>query len=129
MSPSPMKPKISARNSSVSEIGTPMKMAPSITTSITRPRNSRPFMSDSDFDLLAVLELAPEADLVPALERLGHALDHEQQRRERHRSAERPQDRPPRRLLRGILDRERVPGVVDADHEEGDHHRVEQQQV
>src|SRR5258708_36484850 len=108
----------------------PMKITNSITTSITRPSSSRLFIrSYSYFNFLAVLELAAEADLIPALQRLRDALDHEQQRRERHRGAKRPEDRPPGRLLGGFLDLERIPGVVPADIEEGDHHGEEQQQV
>jgi hypothetical protein len=68
----------------------PMKIATSITSSIDQRRGAR---DRSYLRLFPVLELAAEADLVAALQRLGHALDHEQQRRERHRGAERPHER------------------------------------
>src|SRR3954470_21291427 len=125
-----MKPKTSARKSSVKLIGMPMKMANSITTSIAIPSHSRNVMPRSSYlDLVAMLEFAPEADLVAALQRLGHALDHEQQRGERDGRAERPHDRSPRRLLGQLVDRERVPGVVHADDEQDDERGIEQQQV
>src|SRR6185436_9292599 len=125
-----MKPKISARNSSVKLIGMPMKMANSITSSITAPSACSKFMPRSSyFQCFPVLELAAEADLVAALQRLGNALDHEQQRRERHRGAERPHDRPPRRLLGQLADGKRIPGVVDADYHQRDQRRVEEQHV
>src|SRR5262245_46440808 len=106
-----------------------MKMANSITTSITMPRNSSPLMPASYLELLAVLELAPEADLVDALERLGHALDHEQERRDRDRGAERPHDRAPDALLRALADGVRVQRAVDADPHEKDHDGEKQHHV
>src|ERR1051326_711106 len=125
-----MKPKISARKSSVKLIGMPTKMANSITTSIAMPSHSRKVMPRSSYlHFLAVLELAAEADLVPALQRLGYALDHEQQRGERHRGAERPHHRAPRGLLRLFPDGKRVESIVDADRHQDDERRVEEQQV
>src|SRR5215813_7054644 len=125
-----MKPKISARKSSVKLIGMPTKMANSITTSITIPSHSRKVIPRLSYlHFFPVLELAAEADLVPALQRLGHALDHEQQRGERNGRAERPHDRPPRRLLGQLVDRKRVPDVVRADGEQDDERGVEEQQV
>src|ERR1044071_2781557 len=103
---------MSARNSRVKLIGMPTKMANSITSSIAMPRSSRKVMPRfSYFHFFPVLELAAEADLVAALQRLGHALDHEQQRGERNRGAERPHHRPPRRLLGFLPDRERIEGI------------------
>src|SRR5688572_13250236 len=104
-----------------------MKMAASITTSISAPRNSSPVTSY--LELLAVLEFAPEADLVPALERLGNALDDHQQRGNRHCAAERPHDGPPDALLRALAHGEGVPGAVDAHRHEENHGGKEQHQV
>src|SRR5687767_10774071 len=69
----------------------------------------------SYLEFLLVLELPPEAYLVGALQRLGHALDHEEQRRERDRGAERPHDRPPDALLRALAGVVGVQRIVDAD--------------
>src|SRR5690242_17963462 len=118
---------MSARKSSVKLIGSPMKMAKSITTIITMPRSSIPVMSD--LELLAVLELAPEADLVDALHRLGDALHHEQERRERDRGAERPHDRAPDALHRALAGDIGMDRAVDADPHEEDHGREEKHQV
>src|SRR5574339_577896 len=107
-----------------------MKIANSITTSISMPRNSRPVTRRPSYlELLAVLELAPEADLVAALERLGHALHHEQQRGEGDRGAERPHDRAPDAFLRALAGAEGVQRAVDADPHEEDHGGEEQHQV
>src|SRR5215470_7154170 len=116
-----MKPKISARKSSVKLIGRPMKIAPTITTSITMPSASSPLISD--LGLLAVLEFAPGAYLEPGLHGLRHALHHEEQRRQRHRGTERPHHRAPGRLLGDFADLVGVPGIVDADREQRDQRR------
>src|SRR6478672_9637754 len=116
---------MSARSSSVKLIGMPTKMANSITTSITTPSSSRNVIPRSSYlHFLAVLELAAEADLVAALQRFRHSLDHEE-----HRGAERPHHRSPRRLLGELVDAEGVPGVVHADDHQRDQRRIEQQHV
>src|SRR5688572_23394972 len=106
---------MSARKSSVKAIGMPMKMANSITSSIAMPSSS--WSLTSYLELLAVLELAPEADLVAALQALGDALHHEQQRGERHGAAERPHDGAPVRHLRALAELVGIEHVVDADRE------------
>src|SRR5262247_1632120 len=107
-----------------------MKIAASMTTSITMPRNSRPVIARaSDLELFPVRELAPEADLVAALERLRDPLDHEESRRERDRGAEGPHDRAPHALLRALGGNIRVPRVVDADPHQGDHRGEEEDEV
>src|SRR5262245_28798289 len=120
---------MSARKSRVKLIGRPMKMANSITTSITTPRNSSPVMLWSYLELLAVLELAPVADLVEALQRLRDALDHEQERGERDRGAERPHDGAPDAFLRALADGVRVDRALDADPHEENHDGEEQHHV
>ena len=54
-------------------IGKPMKIAPIITTSMTRPRKGA---AHTRFFLMLQLDAQPGGD---ALDRLGHALDEEQQ--------------------------------------------------
>src|SRR5258706_6830756 len=121
---------MSARKSRVKLIGRPMKMANSITSSMTAPRNSRPVTGRPSYlELLAVLELAPEADLVDAFQRLGHALHHEEERGERNRGTEGPHDRAPHALLRALAGAERVQRAFEADPHEEDHDREEEHQV
>src|SRR5687767_10927042 len=104
-----------------------MKIAPSITISITRPRKASPVISY--LDLLLVVELDAGARGKDALDRLRNALDQKKQAGERHHHLEGPQDRPPRRLLRGLADREGVPAFVPADDEEHEDRRKEEHQI
>src|SRR5207344_1549003 len=119
----PNQPNASARNSSVNEIGKPMKITPIMTISITSPRTSLAFMPPprgSYLYLLFVLQLDAGARRVDALDGLGHALHQQQQHGERHHGLEGPEYRPPRRLVGCLPERVRVPGLVCADHEQSD---------
>src|SRR4030095_11738162 len=111
-----------ARNSSVKEIGNPMKMIPTMLTSITNPRASAPVMS-SDLDLLVLGQELADSPRPEALHELGDGLQEQHEGGQRDDSTKRPQDRRPGAGARALVDRERVEEVVDRDEEQHRHGR------
>src|SRR5262245_48878143 len=100
----PIEPKVNARNSSVKEIGKPMKMTPIMPASMTRPRNSLKLIASSHFDLLVVNQHFAGAGCPKALHQLGDALQEQQRRSQRDHGTERPDHRPPDPGGRSLID-------------------------
>src|SRR5262245_30741505 len=98
----PIEPNTKAKNRSVNEIGKPMKITPSMLTSMMRPRTSLASIDGLDLDLLVLHQDLPGAGGPQALHQLGDPLEEQQRCRHRDHRAERPDDRLPdsgRRLL------------------------------
>ena len=116
-----------ARNSSVKEIGKPMKMTATMPTSMIRPRISVKLMALRPRSSRDGQELAG-APGPQALHELGDALQEQHEGGERDDAAQRPEDRLPGAGVRALVDRDRVEEIVDRDAEQHGHRRQEEQQ-
>src|SRR6188474_1926644 len=109
-----------ARNSSVKEIGNPMKMTATMPTSMIRPRAS-PTLMGSDLDLLVLGQELAGPPSPQAFHELRDALQEQHEGGQWDDPAQRPQDRRPRPGTRALVDGDRVEKVVDRDEEQHDH--------
>src|SRR5262245_18326361 len=102
--PRPTPPQMRARNSSVNEIGKPMKITATIATSIMSPSAAVKLMT-SNLDLLVVGQKLAGSPGPQALQQFGNALQEQHEGRQRNHAAQRPQDRRPGAGAAALVDR------------------------